>query len=334
MDKRKFLTISIILIFALVLVGPYFVSARLLNATAPVLGTAGSFAVLGGSTVTNTGPTIVNGDLGVSPSSTITGFPPGNVILPGVMHAGDAVAGQAQSDVTTAYNALAGQACDFILTGQDLGGLTLIPGVYCFSSSAQLTGTLTLNAQGDPNAVWVFQTGSTLITATNSSVAFINGGAGVPGCNVFWQVGSSATLGTNTDFTGNILALASITMNTSANLYGSTLARNGAVTLDSNTITKSSCAPVQNSLVLAKSLTGGPTGYTGPFTIHYNCGGSIVGDKSVFAGGFATVPNIPSGTSCTVSETPPTAPTGYSFGTPTFSPSATVTIPWQLSGSP
>ncbi len=327
MDKRKFLTISIFLVLALVLAGPYFVSARPLAATAPGLGVAGSFAVLGGSTVTNTGLSLVNGDLGVWPGLTYPGFPPGSVVPPGVIHAGDAVAQQAQSDVTTAYNALTGQACDFNLTGQDLGGLTLIPGVYCFDTSAQLTGTLTLNAQGDPNAVWVFQMGSTLTTASASSVTFINGGAGVPGCNVFWKVGSSATLGTTTNFVGNILALASITMNTGANLQGSTLARNGAVTLDTNIITKSSCESVQNSLVLAKSLTGGPVGYTGPFTIHYNCGGSFVGDKSVFVGGFATVPNIPSGTSCTVSETPPTAPTGYSFDTPTFSPSATVTIP-------
>ncbi len=316
-------------LISLVLVVAFAVPGRAapLAATAPGLGVAGSFAVLGGSTVTNTGPSVINGDLGVWPGLAITGFPPGSVVPPGVIHAGDAVAQQAQSDVTTAYNALAGQACDFNLTGQDLSGMTLTPGVYCFDTSAQLTGTLTLNAQGDPNAVWVFQMGSTITTASNSSVAFINGGAGVPGCNVFWQVGSSATLGTTTNFVGNILALASITMNTGANIYGSTLARNGAVTLDTNTITKSSCATVQNSLVLAKNLTGGPVGYTGPFNIHWDCGTFGSGDKSVFAGDFATVPNIPSGTSCTVSETPPTAPTGYSFGTPTFSPSATVTIP-------
>jgi uncharacterized repeat protein (TIGR01451 family) len=288
---------------------------------------AGSFAVLGGSTVTNTGPSLVTGDLGVWPGTSITGILPEMVI--GTIHTTDAVAQGAQNDVTTAYNDLAGQACNFNLTDQDLGGRTLIPGVYCFDTSAQLTGTLTLNAQGDPNAVWVFQMGSTLTTASASSVTFINGGAGDPGCNVFWQVGSSATLGTTTDFVGNILALESITMNTGANLYGSTLARNAAVTLDSNTITKSSCAPIQNnSLVLAKSLTGGPTGYTGPFTIHWDCGVFGSGDKSVFAGGSATVPNIPSGTSCTVSE--PTLPNvpDYTFGTPTFSPpSATVTIP-------
>jgi hypothetical protein len=205
--------------------------ARPLLATAPSLGTAGSFAVLGGSTVTNTGPTIVTGDLGVSPGTAITGFPPGSVI--GTQHSADAVAAQAQSDVTAAYNDLAGQACDTDLTGQDLGGMTLAPGVYCFSTSAQLTGNLVLDALGDPNAVWVFQIGSTLTTASNASVAVINGGTS---CNVFWQVGSSATLGTATAFKGNILALASIGLDKGASLSGRALAQTAAVTLDTNTI--------------------------------------------------------------------------------------------------
>jgi len=207
--------------------------ARPLLATAPSLGTAGSFAVLGGSTVTNTGPTIVTGDLGVSPGTAITGFPPGSVI--GTIHSADAVALQAQSDVTTAYNVLAGQACDTDLTSQDLGGMTLTPGVYCFSSSAQLTGVLTLDAQGDPAAVWVFQIGSTLTTASNASVAVINGGKR---CNVFWQIGSSATLGTGTEFAGNILADQSITLTTGASMFGAALARNAAVTMDNNSISK------------------------------------------------------------------------------------------------
>lgn len=196
-------------------------------ATAPMLGTAESFVVLGGSTVTNTGSTVLNGDLGVWPGLAITGFPPGTVN--GTTHAGDAVAMQAQSDVVTAYNDLAGQMCDTDLTGQDLGGLTLVSGVYCFSTSAQLTGTVTLDAQGDPNAVFVFQIGSTLTTASSSVVDVINGGSD---CNVFWQVGSSATLGTSTAFAGSILALTSITSNTSASISGQLLARNGAVTLD------------------------------------------------------------------------------------------------------
>ena len=192
--------------------------------TAPPLGVAESFAVLGGSAVTNTGPTSIVGDLGVSPGTAVTGFPPG-VVVNGAIHANDAVAQQAQSDVTNAYNNLAGQAPDTDLTGQDLGGMTLVPGVYLFTSSAQLTGTLTFDAQGDPDAVFVVQIGSTLTTASASSVVVINGGSD---CNVFWQVGSSATLGTGSDIAGNILALTSITMTTGATLSGRALARNGA----------------------------------------------------------------------------------------------------------
>jgi hypothetical protein len=196
------------------------------------LGTADSFAVLGGSTVTNTGPTVLFGNLGVSAGTAITGFPPG--ILNGAMHDNDAVAAQAQNDLTTAYNFAAGETVTQDLTGQDLGGLTLLPGVYFFMSSAQLTGTLTLNNLGNPNAVFVFQIGSTLTTASNSSVVFINSGGDV-GDSVFWQVGSSATLGTTTSFAGNILALTSITLNTGANITcGRALARNGAVTMDTN----------------------------------------------------------------------------------------------------
>lgn len=201
------------------------------------LGTASDFGVLGGSTVTNTGPTVVNGELGVSPGSAVTGFPPG-VVVGGTIHLADAVALQAQNDLTTAYNAVAGTACNVDLTGQDLGGLTLTPGVYCFSSSAQLTGTLTLNALGNPNALFIFKMGSSLTTASGSSVQVINGGSA---CNVYWQVGSSATLGTGTSFVGNILALSSITLTTGANVSGRLLARNGAVTLDSNNVTV--CVP-------------------------------------------------------------------------------------------
>jgi hypothetical protein len=152
----------------------------------------------------------------------------------GTIHSADAAALAAQNDVTTAYNSLVGQACTQDLTGLDLGGRTLTAGVYCFSSSAQLTGALTLNAQGNANAVFIFKMGSTLTTASASSVVLINGG--FPS-NVFWQVGSSATLGTATSFAGNILALTSITVTTGARVAGRTLARNGAVTLDTNAVT-------------------------------------------------------------------------------------------------
>ena len=197
------------------------------------LGTAGTFGVLAGSTVTNTGSSVISGNVGVSPGLAVTGFPPGIVNAPPI-HFGDAVAQQAQSDLTTAYNKAAGLTPPVVLTGQDLGGLTLTPGVYFFAKSAQLTGTLTLDTQGNPNAQFVFQIGSTLTTASNSFVVFSNS---LTDSNVFWQVGSSATLGTTTSFQGNILALTSITLNTGATIgCGSALARNGAVTLDSNTI--------------------------------------------------------------------------------------------------
>lgn len=224
-----------------------------------ILGTAGNFAVLAGSTVTNTGPSVIDGGhVGVSPGSAITGFPPGVLVPPFVFHSADAAALQAQNDLTTAYNAAAGLAPTQDLTGQNLGGLTLLPGVYRFSSSAQLTGTLTLNDLGNPNAQFVFQIGSTLTTASNSSVVTINGGP-VPGCTVFWQVGSSATLGTGTAFEGHILALTSITLNTGASILdGSALARNGAVTLDSNRITNCvATSAVPEPAPMALALIGG-----------------------------------------------------------------------------
>jgi Ice-binding-like/Stigma-specific protein, Stig1 len=207
-------------------------------ATAPTLGMAQSFAVLAGSMVTNTGNTVVSGDLGVSPGSAVTGFPPG-LVNNGTIHAADAVALQAQSDDTAVYNTLAGQKCNFDLTGKDLVGLTLVAGVYCFSSSAQLSGALTLDAEGDPSAVFIFQIGSTLTTASNASVQVINGGQG---CNVFWQVGSSATIGTGTSFVGNIFALTSVALTTGASVSGRALAQTGAVTMDTNNVSFASCA--------------------------------------------------------------------------------------------
>jgi len=222
------------LTFALVLL----VFASMPAAAQVTLGsTVGSFGVLGGSTVTNTGSTIVNGNLGVSPGSAATGFPPG-VVVGGTVHSNDATAIQAQNELTTAYNTVAGTPCTVDLTGQNLGGLTLTPGTYCFTSSAQLTGTLTLNALGNPAAQFLFKIGSTLTTAGTSSVVLINGATS---CNVFWQVGSSATLGTNTTFAGNIMAQASITVNTGATLNGRALARTGAVTLDSNPVNVPPC---------------------------------------------------------------------------------------------
>jgi hypothetical protein len=223
-------------------------------ASAGILGSAQNFAVLGGSTVTNTGPTVITGNLGVWPGTAITGFPPG--IVNGMIHASDAVAQQAQSDVTTAYNTLAGMALTQDLTGMNLGGMTLGPGVYFFSSSAFLTGTLTLDAMGNPNALFVFQIGSTLISASNSSVMTINS---ADACEVYWQVGSSATLGTDSTFQGNILALTSITLTTRASLVeGRALARNGAVTMDSNIIT-AHCIPTPGAAALFGMVFVGAT---------------------------------------------------------------------------
>ncbi|KAJ5778501.1 hypothetical protein N7520_001747 [Penicillium odoratum] len=216
------------------------------NALAPVgLGTAAAYLVLGGQAVTNTGPTIVDsgGNLGVSPGTSVTNFPPGVVVAPGVIHIADASAAQAQLDLVTAYNDAAGRP-SATLEPTDLGGLTLTSGVYqSVPGRGPMTitvgRTLTLDAQGDPNAVWIFQTDSSLITYSSSRVLLING---AQPCNVFWQVGSSATLGTTSTFVGTLMALSSISAQTNAVIQGRLLARNGQVSLDSNTITLPNCA--------------------------------------------------------------------------------------------
>jgi hypothetical protein len=247
---------------ALVVVTP---TQSLAIATPVPLGAADSFAVLAGQSITNTGPSVITGDIGVSPGTAISGFPPGLVL--GTQHSADAVALQAQSDLTVAYNNAAGQATDAVLP-PDAGGLTLVPGVYTAPSTLGLTGTLTLDAQGDPNAVWVFQVGSALTTASASRVSLING---AQACNVFWQVGSSATLGTNSTFVGNILALTSITATTGASIDGRALARNGSVTLDTNRITRATCAGDTTS----GTTTGGTT--IGGDTI----GGTTIGGDTI-----------------------------------------------------
>jgi hypothetical protein len=197
------------------------------------LGSAAGYAALAGSGISITGPTTITGDVGTFPTATITGL--GNLTLTGVNHGGDAAAQTAKSDLLAGYNNAAGRAYDLVYAGGfDLVGQTLHAGVYNSGSSLFLSGTLTLDAQGDPNAVFIIQTGSTLITASNSKVVLING---AQARNVIWQVGSSATLGTGTDFVGSILALESITMTTGATLEGQALALNGAVTFDNNVIT-------------------------------------------------------------------------------------------------
>jgi hypothetical protein len=209
------------------------------QASAVDLGTAKSFVVLGGSTVTNTGPSVLNGDLGVAPGTSLTGFGLPAVVN-GATHDNDAVAASAQGALTTAYNVAAGQPYSpgNNLTGQDLGGLTLQAGAYHFDSSAGLTGALTLDAAGDPNAQFVFEIGSTLTTASASSVVLINGASP---CNVYWQVGSSATVDTTTVFKGNLMANVSITLNDAATVQGRLLASTGGVDLHNNVIDGSMC---------------------------------------------------------------------------------------------
>jgi LPXTG-motif cell wall-anchored protein len=238
-NKTIIFLVTLSLIICLAMPAPVWAAEPTVN-----LGTTASFAVLAGTTITNTGPTTIGGssggNIGVSPGTSITGFPPGTV-SDGTIHTADATALQAQVDLVVAYDDAAGRAVTADLTGQDLGGMTLTTGVYSFSSSAQLTGTLILDAQGDPEAVFIFQIGSTLTTASSSVVSLINGARF---CRVFWQVGSSATLGTNTNFIGHIFALTSIDAQNGATVQGQLLARNGAVTLDNNTITNGDCEAV------------------------------------------------------------------------------------------
>jgi Ice-binding-like len=202
-----------------------------------LLGTSGNYSVLGGSTVTNTGNSVLNGSLGLSPGTSITGFPPG--IVAGSIDNANGAAAQAQIDLTAAYVDAAGRVLNGTTT-PNLGGLVLVGGVYAGPSKSplSLTGNLTLDGAGDPNSVFIFQTDSTLTTASGSSVTLINS---AQECNIFWQVGSSATLGTGSLFAGNILALTSITVTTGVTVHGRALARNGAVTLDTDTFILPTC---------------------------------------------------------------------------------------------
>lgn len=306
---------------AMVAMGVLVATPHTASAAVPVvLGTAANFAVLAGSTVTNTGSTVVTGDLGLSPGTAVTGFPPGTVV--GTIHAADAAAAQAQVDLTTAYNDAARQAPNAAIP-TELGGTTLTPGAYNSASGTfGITGNLTLDAQGDPDAVFVFQAASTLITASDSTVT-LTGGA--QACNVFWQVGSSATLGTNSSLAGNILALTSITVTTGVSVNGRVLARNGAVTLDTNTITRSvcqvepdrsttttlnsACAIRQQSPItfIATVRSSGPTVPTGP--VEFFADGVSMGTAQLDATGHAalTVANLSAGVRQIVATFPGTA---------------------------
>jgi hypothetical protein len=266
-----------------------------LGATATVgLGKAASFSVLGGSTVTNTGPTTMFGDLGLAPGSSVTGAP--HVL--GQTHIDDAVATEAKNALTSAYNEAAARPTNGS-AGTDLAGQTFSPGVRTASSSLLLSsGSVTLNAEGNPDAVFIFQIPTTLITGSNTTVSLING---AQACNVFWQVGSSATLGTGTHFVGTIMAAESITANTDATIHGRLLAQTAAVTLEANTITTSNCASSvsgggggtetttpEETKALEAAATGGETTTTG--TTVTTASGTTTGTGAVAGTGLTTAP--------------------------------------------
>jgi hypothetical protein len=234
------------------------------------LGTLDSFAVLGHTTVTNTGPSVITGDVGLSPGTSAPGFPPG--MVNGTFHINDSVAAKAQDDLTTAYNDAAGRSSTATVAA-DLAGQTLTPGVYSAASTMGLSGALTLDAENNPNAVFVFQVGSGLNIASASHVLLTRG---AQSCNVFWKVGSSAVIDSSAVFVGNVMANQSISMKTAATLDGRVLARNGAVTLDTNTITRSRCA----TGTTGGGGSGGSGGSTGGSTGGGTTGGSTGGGST------------------------------------------------------
>ncbi|MDR3650605.1 MAG: ice-binding family protein [Acidimicrobiales bacterium] len=280
--SRWFASLAVVVVGAAVMAPAGVADA----AQAPVrLGTAGSFAVLAGAGVTNTGPTTINGDLGTFPTTSISGA--ASMTITGTNHGGDAVTQGAKTDLVTAYNTAAGEGPTTAVPA-DLGGQTLTPGIYNSASSLGLTGALTLNGGGNPNALFVFQAGSTLTTASASSVVLTNG---AQACNVFWQVGSSATLGTGSSFRGTILALTSISVTTGTTIVGRALARNGAVTLDTDTITTPTCTTPTGTTVTTPGSANASTKSPSP--------NGTTSTGTATPGGTGTGTGTPTGTTAT-----------------------------------
>lgn len=290
------------------------------NSPAVPLATAADYAVLGGSTVTNTNGSVLDGSLGLWPGPSIVGFPPGIVLPPGVIDTTNAAAQQAQRDLTAAYNNAAGREVHATTTA-DLADLHLSAGVYAGPShgALSLTGPLVLDGGGDMSSVFIFQTDSSLITASGSTVSLVNG---AQACNVFWQVGSSATLGTDSVFTGNLMALTSITVNNSVTVHGRALARNGAVTLDNDVFTEPTCATGSGTTTTTSGGGGTTTttsGGTGT-TIGILGGGNTSTTAAGGGGGNGGGGNGGGGGG----GTPTTQPRGGP-GTPTTGPGTTLT---------
>ncbi|MFC5500791.1 ice-binding family protein [Lysinimonas soli] len=328
-----------------------FVAGRASAATTidgPVdLGTAATFGVLAGSTVTNTGTSVINnGDVGVSPGTSITGFPPGVVTPPGVVHAADAQAASGQADLTTAYGVAA--SLTPTTTGlSDLVGLSLVPGVYS-GGALSLSGTLTLT--GSASSVWVFQAASTLVTASASNI-LVTGGASA--CNVFWQVGSSATLGSGSNFVGTIMADQSITATTSAVITGRLLARTGAVTLDTNTLTAPTGCGASGTVSVSPTITSAapPAGSPGtPYAFTVTSTGTPPASYAIGSGALPpglvlnSATGVISGTPTTAGSfsftivasngTAPSATASYTIViAPTLAESGTQPLPALLTGA-
>jgi hypothetical protein len=311
---RKIPNVSLLLtlFLAILLAAPATATAALPTVD---LGTTSSFAVLAGSTITNTGPTTITGDVGLHPGTAFTGQ--SSVTLNGALHLADAVALQAKNDLVTAYNDAAGRT-PVTRIATELGGKTLKSGVYDSADGTfEITGTLTLDAEGDPNAVFVFKTASTLITASGSGVSLLNGARF---CRIFWKVGSSATLGTDSHFVGHIFAYASITATTGATVQGQLLAMTGAVTLDTNTIINGICAdttPTTSPPTTSPPTTSPPT--TSPITTTTT---TTSGSTTTTSGSTTTTAS----TSTTTIPGSSTTTTHASTTTTTHAPTTTTTI--------